>query len=52
VLVSHWWEFFRGGIPDVELIAKIHEVADWISSRPDIQVVTFSDVAGGRVPLN
>jgi len=52
VLVSHWWEFFRGGIPDVELIAKIHEVADWISSRPDIQVVTFSDVAGGRVHLN
>ena len=52
VLVSHWWEFFRGGIPDDELIGTIHEVADWISSRSDIQVVTFSDVAGGRVPLN
>jgi hypothetical protein len=52
VLVSHWWEFFRGGRPDDGLIGVIHEVAAWLASRPDIRVVTFGDVAAGRVPVN
>jgi hypothetical protein len=52
VLVSHWWEFFRGGRPDDELIGVIHEVAGWLASRPDVRVVSFRDVACGRVPIN
>jgi hypothetical protein len=51
VLVLHWWEFFRAGVPDVELIDMAHEVAAWLASRPDIRVVSFEDVASGAVPL-
>jgi hypothetical protein len=51
VLVFHWWEFFRDGIADEGLIGVLHEVADWLSSRPDVRVVSFRDVAEGRVPL-
>ena len=47
VLVTHWWEYYRGGSPDEEFIAVLHEVAAWLSSRPDIRVVSFNDVAGG-----
>ena len=52
VLVSHWWEFFRGGLPDDKLISVIHEMAEWLASRPDVRVVSFSDVASGQIPIN
>lgn len=52
VLVSHWWELFRLGIPDEPLIGVMHEVAAWLGSRADIRVVTFADVARGTVPLS
>jgi hypothetical protein len=52
VLVSHWWEFFRGGDPDENLIGILHEVAGWLASRRDVRVVSFRDVARGSVPVN
>jgi hypothetical protein len=52
VLVSHWWEFFRDGVPDEGLIGVMHEVAGWLAGRPDVRVVSFSDIAAGRVPIN
>jgi hypothetical protein len=52
VLVSHWWEFFRLGVPDEPLIGVMHEVAAWLGSRADVRVVTFADVARGDVPLS
>jgi len=52
VLVSHWWEFFRDGRPDVRLIDVLHEEAAWLASRPDVRVVSFRDVAGGGVPIS
>jgi hypothetical protein len=52
VLVQHWWEFFRGGEPDEELIGVLHGLADWLGSRPDVRVVSFADVAAGAVPLS
>jgi hypothetical protein len=52
VLVSHWWEFFRLGVPDEPLIGVMHEVAAWLGSRADVRVVTFADVASGSVPLS
>jgi Uncharacterized protein conserved in bacteria (DUF2334) len=52
VLVVHWWEFFREGTPDDGLIGVLHEAAAWLSSRRDIRVVSFGDVAAGRVPLS
>jgi hypothetical protein len=52
VLVTHWWEYFRDGSPDNRLIDVLHEVAAWLASRSDIRVVTFRDVAGGKVALD
>lgn len=51
VLVTHWWEYFRGRVPDDAFIAVLHEVAAWLSSRRDIRVVSFRDVARGTVML-
>jgi len=51
VLVVHWWEFFRDGVPDEGLIGVLHEVAGWLAGRPDIRVVSFADVAAGAIPL-
>jgi hypothetical protein len=52
VVVTHWWEYFRGGVPDEKFIAVLHEVAIWLASRRDIRVVSFRDVASGNVSLN
>jgi hypothetical protein len=51
VLVTHWWEFFRDGEPDHPFIKVLHQTAEWLSSRSDIKVVRFDDVAKGLVPL-
>ncbi len=52
VVVLHWWEFFRNGVPDEGLIGVAHEVAGWLASRPDVRVVSFREVASGRVPIS
>jgi hypothetical protein len=52
VLVLHWWEFFRDGVPDEELIGVLHGMADWLASRPDVRVISFGDVARGIIPLD
>jgi hypothetical protein len=52
VLVSHWCECFRMGVPDDPLIGVMHEVADWLASRQDVRVVTFADIASGAVRLS
>jgi hypothetical protein len=52
VIVNHWWEFFREGTADEGLIRILHQMADWLASRPDIRVVSFDDVARGTVPLS
>ena len=51
VVVTHWWEYFRGGVADEKFIQVLHEVAAWLASRKDIRVVSFRDVANGTVPL-
>jgi hypothetical protein len=50
VLVTHWWEYFRGGEPDDRLIGVLHETADWLAGQSDVRVVSFRDVARGEVP--
>ena len=52
VLVTHWWEYFRDDRIDTEFIAILHEVAAWLASRPDVQVVSFDQVAAGAVPIS
>jgi hypothetical protein len=41
VLVTHWWEYFRGGRPDDAFIAELHKTADYLASRADVRVTTF-----------
>jgi hypothetical protein len=52
VLVAHWWEFFRDQQPDEEFIGILHSLADYLAQAQDVRVVTFRDVAQGKVPLN
>jgi hypothetical protein len=52
VLVTHWWEYFRDGHPDDRFIPLLRHVAEYLSTRSDISVIPFSDLAEGRVTLN
>jgi hypothetical protein len=52
VLVTHWWEYFREQKPDEAFINLLHETADYLASRRDITVISFSDLVNGEVPLN
>lgn len=52
VLVTHWWEYFRDGEPDDAFIETLHSTAEWLADQPDVKVVTFDDLAQGKVPLS
>ena len=52
VVVTHWWEYFRDGAPDEKFIAVLHAVAAWLAGRRDIRVVSFREVASGKVALD
>jgi hypothetical protein len=52
VLVTHWWEYFRDGQPDEPFIDLLHETAQYLANAPDLQVISFSDLANGRVAVN
>jgi hypothetical protein len=52
VLVTHWWEYFRSGNPDDAFIGFLHETCEYLKSRPDVKVISFSDLVTSNVPLN
>jgi predicted deacetylase len=52
VLVTHWWEYFRDNTPDEPFIQVLHETADYLASRRDIQVISFDDLAKQNITLN
>jgi hypothetical protein len=52
VLVTHWWEFFHDQQPDTAFIQILHQVAEHLSDPSEFKVVTFEEVAAGKVPLN
>lgn len=52
VLVTHWWEYFIDNKEDGPYIDVLHETADYLANNKGIRVVSFDDVAAGRVPLN
>ena len=52
VLVTHWWEFFRGNKPDEKFIQVLHETSDYLAGRSDIKVISFDDVVDSNVALN
>jgi predicted deacetylase len=47
VLVTHWWEYFRGGQPDEPLIDVLHETADCLGRRPDVKMISFGELEHG-----
>jgi hypothetical protein len=52
VLVTHWWEYFLNSETDAAFIQVLHQTAEYLAKSPDVRVVSFADVAEGRVPLN
>jgi hypothetical protein len=44
VLVTHWWEYFRGGKADLEFIEVLHHTAEYLACRRDLRVISFEDV--------
>jgi hypothetical protein len=52
VLVTHWWEYFRDEQPDQPFIDFLHQTAAYLATHPDIKVISFSELAAGRFPLN
>jgi hypothetical protein len=47
VLVTHWWEYFRGGQPDDPLIDVLHETADCLGRRRDVKIISFGELENG-----
>lgn len=45
VLVTHWWEYFRDGKPDTAMIGILHATAEWLAGNPNVQVISFDDLA-------
>jgi hypothetical protein len=45
VLVTHWWEFFREQQPDERFIDVLHATAEYLAADPEVQVISFRDVA-------
>jgi hypothetical protein len=52
VLVTHWWEYFPGGKPNERFISQLHQIAEYLASRPDISVISFADLAHGGFKLD
>lgn len=51
VLVTHWWEYFRTGKPDEPFIDFLHETLRHIAKRSDVTVISFDEIASGKIPL-
>jgi hypothetical protein len=52
VLVTHWWEYFRDGLPNERFIRALHHVAHYLSTNREIKVLSFADLVQRRAPLN
>jgi hypothetical protein len=52
VLVTHWWEYFRGGKADRNFISVLHETAGFLAGDPHLRVISFDDLIDARVKLN
>jgi hypothetical protein len=52
VLVTHWWEYFRGPAADSEFIDFLHETASYVATHPELKVISFDDLVSGEIQLN
>ncbi len=48
VLVTHWWEYFRDGVPDRAFIRVLHDTAEYLATAPGVRVVPFGALAEAR----
>jgi len=48
VLMTHWWEFFPDGRPDVDMIRILHELSEYLHNQSDIRVISFDEIVQGR----
>ena len=51
VLVTHWWEFFRGGLPNWEFIEILHRTADYLATINNVRPVSFQQIAAGEINI-
>jgi hypothetical protein len=51
ILVTHWWEYFRGNQADEPFIGLLHEVAEYLASSQELKVASFAELASGAIPL-
>jgi hypothetical protein len=51
-LVTHWWEYFRDGIPDEKFVGFLHETLDFLAADRGLKVIRFSDLLDRSVPLS
>lgn len=51
VLVTHWWEYYHDTKPDTAFIDVLHRTADYLAGNRDVRVISFADLATGRVTL-
>lgn len=52
VLVTHWWEYFRDGKPDIAMLEILHATAEWLAAAPNVRVISFDDLTSGHVALD
>jgi hypothetical protein len=52
VLVTHWWEYFRAAQPDEAFIRTLHQTADYLANDPEVKVISFQELAAGKICLN
>ena len=52
VLVTHWWEYFRDNQPDEQFISILHQTAAYLGANPDVRVISFDELASGKVVVN
>lgn len=52
VINSHWWEYFKEGKPNHQLIDTLHRFADYLAENPSIKVIVFSNLLDGTLPFH
>lgn len=50
VLVTHWWEYFRGGVVDTRFLRALHDTASYLAAQRDVCVTTFAALAAEHTP--
>lgn len=55
VLVTHWWEYFHGGVENEAFVRVLHSFAEWLAegvARGEVRVLPFAALADEKIPLH